>query len=736
MKKNSSLFYITLILALFLAGCNSGDPAPAEQVPDGSHDTLIAFQPDWEKIHAGEINFSSLLDKPAGGEGFVQLKDGHFYLPSGKRFRIWGVNLTGSACYPEKEDAADVARMLASLGINAVRFHFLDANWGPESSIFRYDTNNTRVFNPVQLEKLDLFVAELKARGIYSNFNLNVGRNFREGDQVPFHQYLGLAKGVTLFDDRIIELQKEHAYNLLTHVNGYTGLEYRNEPALAFVEIVNENSLTEAWFRGHLEGTHNSTQTSTWIDLPAYYAKVLTEKYNRWLEENLTMEELSALRAGAGLTGGEPVPRLRVSEFKDADKKRFFHEAKFIMETEKAFYTGMYRFLKDSVKVNQWVAANSDHNHWKSGYALLSSMEGLDFVDGHVYWQHPRYFTDEKTGKSSFSIENTPMVNDPGMSSVAQLSRSAIAGKPYTVSETNHPYPNQYACEGIPVLAAYALLQDWDGIYFYTFEHADPSEWNSKTTGYFDILHDPVKLSNLATASLMFHRGDIAAAGTTVLRNYTEEDLVEGIRADGTARPFFTPGFDPLTPLVHKTRINSFAGGVNDFPTTEAAGPVTSETSQLQWYKANNEGLVVINSPGTQGLIGYTEKMSEVSTYNMEASLSNPFSSLLLTSMDEKVLENSRKILLTATSSSILSGAVWNSDSTSLEEWGTRPFMIEPVVGTIRLSNLRGGRKLTVTPLDGSGHAMVPFPEVKIRRGKAEFNMGKPASVWYLIELN
>ncbi len=57
-----------------------------------------------------------------------------------------------------------------------------------------------------------------------------------------------------------------------------------------------------------------------------------------------------------------------------------------------------------------------------------------------------------------------PMVNDPLHSTVVQLSRTAFAGKPYTVSETNHPFPNEYASEGIPILAAYAGFQDWDMI--------------------------------------------------------------------------------------------------------------------------------------------------------------------------------------------------------------------------------------------------------------------------------
>ena len=78
-----------------------------------------------------------------------------------------------------------------------------------------------------------------------------------------------------------------------------------------------------------------------------------------------------------------------------------------------------------------------------------------------------------RPARAGFEIPNTPMVNDPLHSTVVQLSRSAVAGKPYTVSEVNHPFPNEYACEGIPILAAYAALHDWDGMFWYTLAHDD-----------------------------------------------------------------------------------------------------------------------------------------------------------------------------------------------------------------------------------------------------------------------
>ena len=168
--------------------------------------------------------------------------------PDGSRFRIWGVNLSAADCFPVKDDAVLLADDLARMGVNCVRFHHMDNNWG--RSLFDRGKDDTRHLDPESLDRLDFLVAQLKRRGIYSNLNLNVSRCYKAGDGVRDYQALGPGKSATFFDPSLIELQREYARQLLTHSNPYTGHEYRHEPAVAVVEIVNENSLLEAWVKG------------------------------------------------------------------------------------------------------------------------------------------------------------------------------------------------------------------------------------------------------------------------------------------------------------------------------------------------------------------------------------------------------------------------------------------------------------------------------------------------------
>lgn len=695
-----------------------------------------AMQPftiDWRDNQDALVDLSFLLDAPAGKDGFIRSESGHFVKPDGERFRIWGVNVTGSACFPSKENAPVVADHLARFGINCVRFHFLDSNWS--ASLFVKGRNDTRALDPQQLNRLDFFVAELKERGIYTNLNLNVGRNYRKGDGVKDYEYLGLAKVVNYFDDRVQMLHKEYAQQLLTHYNPYTESEYRYEPAVVIVELVNENSIVEAWFSDRLLGKNTNKRPGTWTDFTPYYENQLTKKYNLWLRKRCSQTELKELRSEAGVGEDNLLPRLTKEQFNSASKRRFHLEATFYMELEKNYFESMYQFLKNELGIKSLIAGTSDHNHYKTGYPLLVSTSKLDIVDGHVYWQHPRYFRDAKTKRRNFSIPNTPMVDDPFNSTVVQLSRSAVHGKTYTVSETNHPFPNEYACEGIGILAAYSAFHDWDGIFLYTFEHKAPDQWEMRTPGHFDIRPDPVKMMNLAACAVLFLRGDVRPARETIPRAYSMEQVREGIRSPATERPYYTPGFSLSLPLRHSTRITDFDRPMEHYPKAGKQSPVVSDTGELAWYHSERgKGLVTIETNKSQALIGFI-KTHNRSLRNLSVEVDNTFCSIILTSLDGQSISNAERLLLVTTARSANTNMIWNDKRTSLTDWGIAPTVIEPVKGTVTLRNLEPSEQAVIVPLNGAGQ---PFGEsIKAQNldGGFTFPVGEPVTPWYLVKV-
>lgn len=693
---------------------------------------LVPFSMIWEKSKDSKLNLSFLLEKPAGKDGFITIKDGHFKKPSGERFKMWGGNLTGPACFPDKKDAPLVAAYFARFGINTVRLHFMDSNWGQDKSLFNYGLNTTRELFAAQLDKLDYFIYELKKAGIYSDINLNVGRTFRIGDGVPEYEYLGLAKAVTIFDDHIIELEKEYAKQLLTHVNPYTGNAYINEPAIATIEIVNENSLVEAWFGGRLLGKNTATRNGTWSDIPPYYGKELTKKFNLWLKDNVSSSEIVLLEKEAGVKAGEEIPRLSPTEFNTASELRFHSEANFIINTEHDFYSGMFNYLKNDLSVKSMIVANSDHNHSNNGYALLSNTSLTDVVDGHVYWQHPGTMIDKITGKQYTGIENTPMVNNPGFSTVVQLSRSAVEGKPYTISETNHPFPNEYACEGIPILGAYALLQDWDGIFFHELSNVNYSMWNSNYPGSFCMGLDPVKMSLMAASGLMFLRNDLIPSESCVYRGYAKDDIIEGIRETSDHKPFFTQVYSPLIPLIEKTRIRSFNKKINDFPEIKDQVEIKAETGEIIWH-STERSFVEVAAPKTESLIGYIPETASLLKH-LIVNIQNEFAAITLISLDDKPLATAGKLLLITTGQTGLSVMKWSDDRKRLIEPGKKPTTIEVITGEIVLTGLTNAKSLVAEPLDGGGNPL-KSQSLPINNGTVHLIVGNDITVWYYLQV-
>jgi hypothetical protein len=236
----------------------------------------------------------------AASERLATLRS-HFYHGS-RRIRIWGVNLSFGANLPTHEDACHVAARLAAAGVNAVRCHHMDTSRWPEGI---WDSNDAKSLDPRALDRLDYFINELAKRGIWADINLHVGREYSK--------YLGLPQTNREYDKingiytpALIDAQKQYARDLLTHVNRYRGTRYADDPAVAFVEITNEDS----FFMWDAEETLRT--------LPPYYSDILRNKFNAWLVQRYGSDE--GLRA-AWAVGTEPLGQnmLQNSTFKQWD---------------------------------------------------------------------------------------------------------------------------------------------------------------------------------------------------------------------------------------------------------------------------------------------------------------------------------------------------------------------------------------------------------------------------------
>jgi hypothetical protein len=673
---------------------------------------MVPFTMDHSRgaLSPSPVDVSFLLDAPAGKRGFIEVRSGHLATGDGQRIRLWGVNITawspGSQQIPAKDQAAFWAATLARFGVNCVRFQFLDLET-PRGLIDSHRPD-TRSFDPEAFDREDKFIAELEKRGIYIDFNLLVGRPFKAADDVQDANTLHEgAKGTSLYDKRLIELQKEYARELIDHLNPYTNRKYTDDPAVALIEINNEDAIDIGYFAPS-----------------PFYLHELTGLYNDWLAKHRTPEQIARFRTLTHAAANAPVPLMQGRwEAPSAPPERFNAEAAFYDDLQSDYFVDMRNYLRQTLGSKSLIIATADHSHSNSGYPVLLAEQSMDVIDGHDYWEHPGVYA-----------RKSPMVNDPLNSTVVELSRSAIAGKPYTVSEVNNPYPNDYDSEGIPILASYGLLQDWDAILWYTFEpKADPN-WKSYVGDPFDISLDPVKMPELAEGALLFLRGDVEKARTLDTRSYSEQQVFDSMLLPMTDRPYFTPGFPLDLPLEHEVRISSLDGPpTQSFSAQPLANPLVSDTHQLAWYTSpQNTGLVMVDAPRTQALIGFV-RANNKSDSNLSAQVENTFCSILLSSLDDKPIAEASKMVLIAGGRVENTGQQWNVVGTAVTNWGTTPTLIDQVRGTVILRNLKGARAVLLQPIDGAGQPEgTALPAT--RKGEDwVLQLGEPVTTWYEI---
>ncbi|MDD5327331.1 MAG: carbohydrate binding domain-containing protein [Phycisphaerae bacterium] len=247
---NARSFLISSFLIIFSSSFCLADMVPF----------LIPAQQDANSLIAVE-------NEPIGVDSNRITAEADHFFRDGERAKIWGVNFSFAGNFPSHSDAAVSAERLASAGINSVRCHHMDTSNYPSGL---WNPTNGQTIYPEAMERLDYYINELAQRGIYTNLNLHVGR--------AHSQYLGLPtpntdydKIVGIFTPALINAQKSFAQQMLEHVNPYRGVRYADDPAIAFVEITNEDSFF-MW--------DGPTKLRS---LPSYYADILQQQYNDWL---------------------------------------------------------------------------------------------------------------------------------------------------------------------------------------------------------------------------------------------------------------------------------------------------------------------------------------------------------------------------------------------------------------------------------------------------------------------
>jgi hypothetical protein len=658
-----------------------GKKIPVERKTQQATDTSdwYAYQPPPAASDA-PLDLSFLNDAPAGTHGFVTNLGGHFTFADGTRVRFWGTDGVGPNLFIGHDEADQVAARMRKLGINLVRLHFLDNQWG-ELSLFDPKADNTQTFFPDTLDKLDYLIAALKKNGIYVYPDWSVGRKFRAGDKVPGSNELEEgAKTVIHFSRRVIELNKKYAQMLLTHVNPYTGLALKDDPVYVGNEIVNESSI----FCGFGEQK-----------FPQPFWDELQRMYQAW--------------------GGHGA----ITHFKfDFDTQKLLATQNPENEAESLRFL-LQEIVKTNREMKNFLAPLSLHallTGSNMGLPVLGNIYSdsvMDFMDSHAYWDHPQYWN--ITGGWA-NVEHAPMNNNSQLMNPFQgsllfgLAQDPVEGKPFLCTEWNDCFPNEYRLEGPVLMAAYGSLQDWDGLLQFCY---GPSLIGKDRMSNFDINGRPDNEPLYIAGALLFREGLLKPSQVHVVEPLTDAQvLAPGMRSDWL--------FDhPWLPYVAKVE-KRFTGAKSEPPASladirkyfdEGGKEIDSSTGEETLYYG--KGILKIDSPQAQGLVGALSSGNVNQVWGtsgmwIHAGERNPWTAILAISLDHRPLGQSRKIMVFAVARAENSGQVYNATRTALKDAGHPPVLMQGVEGEISIV-VDKKADFQVLPLDSSGKAGEPI---------------------------
>ncbi len=631
------------------------------------------------------------IERPAGKHGPVQSRNGHFYAGD-KRIKFWGVNLCWGACFPTREEARAAADKLSALGVNLVRIHKIDSTV-PNGSIFGNNHTSTRRFDPEYMDRFDYLVAQLKAAGIYIDFDLFTDRRFTPLDGTAGSHWNRLYKAAIMFDPELRALQKEFARQFMEHRNPYTGLKYCDEPALAIVGVANETSMYYQW---------NSKAID---DLGPYFGPQLDRLFNDYLAKTYgDSETLSAAWGRAEELG--KVKRPKYGE-KGKHVNDFLH---FAWQLERDYFSDICSYLKHDLGYKGCVSGSMAF-----GLYGAAVNRDFDFIDMHAYWNHPTYLP------SGHKVNNLPIANKPALNSFEMLSVGRVRGKPFAVTEINHPFPSYYDAEMIPLSAAYAANQDWDAVVFFDF-HASTNWHSPRIRNYFEIDGHPAKTIQLLAGSAAFLRDVPPAPGYQVLSVNPKDavDIAATTHWLNNAQALRKRG---ITPDPHQRFYLQFGH------TTATAINTASNNDCLQWTTDSSGGTIAVTSKGSRMAIGHIAgrqiALGDISI--TPAVTATGHAAVTLTALDTEDVTTARQLLVTAAARCANTGMIWASDSKSVTNWGEAPALAETV--PLELS-LPGNWRAFALNADGSrGEEFV-----SARNGKLATLRLNAETIWYFLQ--
>ncbi|OPX23985.1 MAG: hypothetical protein B1H04_03115 [Planctomycetales bacterium 4484_123] len=652
------------------------------------------------------LDLRSLNEKHAGQSGFVRRDGERFLLGTGEPVRFWAVNVSAGNAAQDRAAVDYLARKLAKLGVNMVRYH---------SPLF--DPRDPARLDAKRLDDLHYLIAAMKAQGIYTTVSFYFPLWLRaDADlHLPGFEQLKNKRPFALlfFAPRMQQIYRSWARQLLTTVNPHTHLPIAKDPAVAIVEIVNEDSYF-FW-------------TFSRRNIPRQYWRRLEQLFGSYLaRRHGSVRQALAAWDGAGHPDDDPAAGLAglfeawhmtgraLAKASPAKKRRIAEQVRFLAEHQRRFYESTVRYLREELGYGGLISCSN----WKTADAhLLDGLERWSYTAGDVIDRHG-YFSGRHTGPgASYSVR-------PGhsFSSAAAVMRPQrlpiqvhqVAGFPHIISELGWTNPNRFRAEATFLASAYGALQGIDGIYFF----AVGSNFLVDASMRKFAVSCPAIAWTFPATALQYRRGDVRRGNPVLVHHMKPRDLwaLRGAPAaaaagldelrqkDAPQRSAGAGDFDPLSfyvgPVLRDFRPGQDrrAAGLEKLIDREAK-TVRSITGQLRWDFAR--GVVTVDTPRSQGAVGFLGRAGRVQLSDVTIECRNEFASVMVISLDGQPLRKSGKALIQAMTEERPYG--FRAAGGKITNLGGPPLCVREIDATVTLKLTPAG-PATVTVLDPNGY--------------------------------
>ncbi len=554
-------------------------------------------------------------------------------------------------------------------------------------------------------------------------------------------------RGLLFFNQTLQKGYEAWVRRLYAPNNPYTGIPLARDPAVAIIQIQNED--------GMFFGTMDAIAPAQKRVLGREFAAWLEAKYGSLAAASQAWDGVEA--AGDDLAAGD-VGILSVRQWTRPQHggkgRRLADQLQFFAATQRRFFARMVKFYRQELGCRQLINASN----WVTADALrLGDVERYTDTAADVLAVN-RYFTGIHQGRNAdWRIDpgdcftNPSALLNPGD---LPTNLKQVSGHPMIVTESSWVGPLEYQNEGPFLAAAYESLSGVAGLYWYTATAEQYADDPRVGTMVVDGQHPlrkydcsvPALMGNFPAAALMYRRGYLTRGQPAVVESRPLEDLWSRrwplIAEEGGAVPNAGRGVDELAFLVGPV-IVSYGGDARWSRISDLSGfidrggkIVTSDTGQIRMDY--NTGLCTIDAPAAQGATGFLRKAGEVRLSAIDIGGGNEQASILVISMDGLALGDSRKVLVQVGTPAHLTG--WRQEPADFTggdgriyhgfkvvKIGRPPWLMDDADGTVTIHN----RNLTrATVLDEAGY---PKREMTLPRVGMDVKLRLPRDAMYLV---